>query len=61
MFRGGQHPKAGLSDSYECAVFDRFGGYHEIAGLPLEDGQLPAVKCATAQGRECRRVMRARR
>lgn len=50
--------KAGIADAYECAVFDRFEGYHDAMGLPLAEGQLPASRCAMAEGRECRRVLR---
>lgn len=53
--------KAGIADAYECAVFDRFEGYHRMMGLPLEDGQLPASRCAMAEGRECRRLLRVRK
>ena len=52
--------KAGIADSYECAVFDRFEGYHNVMGLPLADGQLPSASCAIAAGRECSRVLRIR-
>jgi hypothetical protein len=53
--------KAGLVESYECAVFDRFQGYHDALGRPLEEGQLPGSTCVLAQGRECRRTLRVKR
>lgn len=50
--------RAGMADSYECAVFDRVGAWHEALGLPLAPGQLPAVQCAKAANRECRKRLR---
>lgn len=49
--------RAGIQDSYECAVWDRVQGYHEALGQSLEEGQLPAFTCARARGLECRRVL----
>lgn len=48
--------KAGIAGAYECAVFDRVAGWHDALGLPLADEQ-PALPCALAQGKECRRTM----
>lgn len=53
--------KAGIEGAYECAVFDRFEGYHAVMGLPLAEGQLPPASCAMAAGRECARVLRIQR
>lgn len=50
--------KAGIADTYECAVWDRVQGYHEALGQSLADGQLAAVPCARARGQECRRILR---
>jgi hypothetical protein len=52
--------RAGIAEAYECAVFDRVAGWHDALGLPLTDGELPAQRCAFAQGRECRRVFAVR-
>lgn len=49
--------RAGIADSYECAVFERVAGWHDGLGLPLE-GQLPAQQCVMAAGRECRQRLR---
>ncbi len=49
--------KAGITDTYECAVWDRVQGYHEALGQSLEDGQLPGATCVRARGEECRRVL----
>ncbi len=48
--------KAGIADHYVCAVFDRVAGWHEALGLPLAE-EPPALPCAKAQGKECRRTM----
>ncbi len=49
--------KAGIADSYQCAVWDRVQGYHEAVGQSLAEGQLPAFTCLKARGLECRRVL----
>ena len=49
--------KAGITGTYECAVWDRVQGYHEALGQSLEQGQLPATTCVRARGQECRRVL----
>lgn len=49
--------KAGITDAYECAVWDRVQGYHEALGQSLEDGQLTGAICVRARGQECRRVL----
>ena len=49
--------KAGITDTYECAVWDRVQGYHEALGQSLEDGQLAGAICVRARGQECRRVL----
>lgn len=49
--------KAGITDTYECAVWDRVQGYHEALGQSLEEGQLPRATCVRARGLECRRVL----
>ncbi len=46
--------RAGVAESYQCAVFDRVAGWHEAWGLPLVD-EPPAGTCAMAAGRPCRR------
>ncbi len=48
--------KAGVADHYVCAVFDRVAGWHDALGLPLTE-EPPALPCAKAQGKECRRAM----
>ena len=48
--------KAGIAETYECAVWDRLQGYHEALGQCLEDGQLPPATCVKARGLECRRT-----
>ncbi len=48
--------KAGIADHYVCAVFDRVAGWHDALGLPLAE-EPPALPCAKAQGKECRRTM----
>jgi hypothetical protein len=48
--------KAGVAQSYVCAVFDRLQGFHEAANLPLTE-EIAALPCAKAEGRECRRVL----
>jgi hypothetical protein len=51
--------RAGLGDSYICAVFDRIHGWHE--GLNLFLAEAPqGLPCARAAGRECRRRLRVR-
>ncbi len=45
--------RAGIAESYDCAVFDRVQGWHDALGLPL-DGDFPPRPCALAEGRECR-------
>ncbi len=52
--------RAGIAETYDCAVFDRVQGWHDALGLPLAGDQLPATRCAMAQGRECRRVFTIR-
>jgi hypothetical protein len=52
--------RAGVAGSYDCAVFDRVQGWHDALKLPLADDELPAARCAMAQGRECRRVFAIR-
>lgn len=49
--------KAGITETYECAVWDRVQGYHEALGQSLEDGQRPGAICVRARGQECRRVL----
>jgi hypothetical protein len=49
--------KAGITETYECAVWDRVQGYHEALGQSLAEGQLPATTCMRARGQECRRVL----
>ena len=49
--------RAGVADRYDCAVFDRFQGWHDALNLPLAADELPATRCAIAQGHECRRVL----
>lgn len=49
--------KAGIADTYECAVWDRVQGYHEALGQSLKDGQLPPATCTRARGLECRRLL----
>jgi hypothetical protein len=48
--------KAGIAEHYVCAVFDRVAGWHDALGLPLSEDP-PALLCAMAQGKECRRTM----
>ena len=48
--------KAGIAEHYVCAVFDRVAGWHDALGLPLAE-EPPALPCALAQGKECRRTM----
>jgi len=48
--------KAGIAGQYECAVFDRVAGWHDALGLPLAE-EPPALPCAMAQGKVCRRRM----
>ena len=48
--------KAGVAQSYVCAVFDRLQGWHDAADLPLTE-DVAALPCAKAEGRECRRVL----
>jgi hypothetical protein len=50
---------AGVSEAYECAVFDRLHGWHDALGLPLTDDLLPAEKCLRAEGWACVRVLEA--
>jgi len=51
--------RAGNPEGYLCAVFDRIAGWHDGAGLPLA-AEPPALPCAKAVGRECRRVLTIR-
>jgi len=51
--------RAGIAESYDCAVFDRVQGWHDALGLPLDD-DLPPTRCAMARGEECRRVLAVR-
>ena len=53
--------RAGIAAIYDCAVFDRMQGWHDALKLPLADDELPATRCAIAQGRECRRVFSVRK
>ncbi len=48
--------KAGVAQSYFCAVFDRLQGFHDAANLPLTE-EIAALPCAKAEGQECRRVL----
>lgn len=48
--------KAGVAQSYICAVFDRLQGFHDAANLPLTE-EIAALPCAKAEGRECRRIV----
>lgn len=48
--------RAGIAESYECAVFDRVEGWHDALGLPLAES-LPPSRCAMPLGQECRRVL----
>jgi len=52
--------RAGIAESYQCAVFDRVQGWHDALGLPLA-ASLPPARCAMAAGRECRRVLAVER
>jgi hypothetical protein len=47
--------RAGIADTYHCAVFDRIAGWHDAWGLPLA-AELPAATCALAAGRPCART-----
>ena len=49
--------KAGIADQYECAVFDRLGGWHLALGRPLTDQSIPSTTCVKARGEACRRVL----
>jgi Family of unknown function (DUF6125)/L-2-amino-thiazoline-4-carboxylic acid hydrolase len=51
---------AGISDTYECAVFDRLQGWHDALGLPLADEDLPGVPCPKAVGEDCVMTLRLR-
>lgn len=51
--------RAGNPEAYECAVFDRIAGWHEGAGLPLDE-EPPGRRCVKAMGGECRRVLALR-
>jgi len=51
--------RAGMGDSYVCAVFDRLQGWHDALGLPLAE-EVPALPCAKVQGKECRRLLTIR-
>lgn len=50
--------KAGITDRYECAVFDRVAGWHRAMGLPLDPACVPTTTCVRAHGEECRRLIR---
>lgn len=52
-----QTARAGISGTYECAVFDRVEGWHRSLNLPLAEGQVPTTACVRAKGQECRRVL----
>lgn len=56
-FVAGNIVRAGIAESYECAVFDRLHGWHEAAGLPLSE-PFPAIRCPVAQGGRCRQLLR---
>ena len=45
--------RAGIAATYECAVLDRLGGWHDAWGLPLAE-ELPVRRCALAAGEVCR-------
>jgi len=45
--------RAGIADTYLCAVFDRIEGWHDAWGMPLAE-RMPARTCALAAGRPCR-------
>jgi hypothetical protein len=45
--------RAGIADTYECAVFDRIQGWHDAWGLLLVE-DLPVRTCALAAGQQCR-------
>ena len=46
--------RAGIAETYLCAVFDRIEGGHDAWGLPLAE-ELPARTCAMAAGHVCQR------
>ena len=46
--------RAGLTDSYECGIFDRIEGWHEGLGLPLSE-PVPTTLCLLANGQPCTR------
>ncbi len=50
--------RAGMAESYECAVFERVASWHDALGLPLAPGQLPPMQCVKAANQECRKVLR---
>ncbi|MCC7364810.1 MAG: hypothetical protein IT303_10600 [Dehalococcoidia bacterium] len=50
--------RAGIAGSYECAVFDRVQGWHDVLGMPLERMQMPATPCTMSAGKECRRLLK---
>ncbi|MBI5283935.1 MAG: hypothetical protein HY874_02485 [Chloroflexi bacterium] len=52
--------RAGIADSYRCAVFDRLQGWHDAWGLPLAE-ELPVRRCALAAGEICRQQFAVRR
>lgn len=58
-FVAGNIARAGIADSYECAVFDRLHGWHEAAGLPLAS-EFGPIQCPMAKGQRCRQLMRIR-
>ena len=51
--------KAGLSEDYECAVFDRVAAWHEALGMPLT-AEPARARCAVANEQECRRQLQVR-
>lgn len=48
--------RAGLSDVYECGIFERIAGWHEGLGIPLA-GEMPPTKCMLANGQVCTRTL----
>jgi hypothetical protein len=48
--------RAGIADSYECAIFHRVHAWHEALGLPLAD-EPRGLRCAMAAGKPCRRTL----
>ena len=47
--------RAGIAETYQCAVFDRIQGWHDGLGFPLIE-DVPAAGCAIAAGKPCIRT-----